>query len=105
MELPDSLFEDSARRRVALGLIIAEVVKRQGIKADPQRVRAAVEDLAATYEDPGEVMDYYYGSRDRLAPVESLVLEEQVVDWVLGQVSVEEEPATFAQITEPAHRG
>jgi trigger factor len=50
-------------------------------------------------------MDYYYGSRDRLAPVESLVLEEQVVDWVLGQVSVEEEPATFAQITEPAHRG
>jgi trigger factor len=105
MELPDSLFEDSARRRVALGLIIAEVVKRQGIKADPQRVRAAVEDLAATYEDPGEVMDYYYGSRDRLAPVESLVLEEQVVDWVLGHVSVEEEPATFAQITEPAHRG
>lgn len=105
MELPDSLFEESARRRVALGLIIAEVVKRQGIKADPQRVRAAVEDLAATYEDPGEVMDYYYGSRDRLAPVESLVLEDHVVDWVLSQAGVEEEHMTFAQVTEPAPRG
>jgi len=105
MELPDSLFEDPARRRVALGLIIAEVVKVQGIKADPQRVKAAVDDLASTYENPQEVVDYYYGSRDRLAPVESLVLEEQVVDWVLGQVRVEEEPSSFAELTEPGKKG
>ena len=105
VELPDNLFEDKARRRVALGLIIAEVVKRQGIEADAQRVRAAVEELASTYEDPGEVVDYYYESRDRLAPVKSLVLEEQVVDWVLGQVSVQGEPMSFAQLTEPGARG
>jgi trigger factor len=104
MELPDDLFEDSARRRVALGLIIAEVVKAQGIKADPERVRAAVEDLASTYEDPNEVMDYYFGSRDRLAPVESLVLEDQVVNWVLGQVGVEDEPTSFAELTAPGKR-
>jgi trigger factor len=104
MELPDDLFEDSARRRVALGLIIAEVVKAQGIKADPERVRAAVEDLASTYEDPNEVMDYYFGSRDRLAPVESLVLEDQVVSWVLGQVGVEDEPTSFAELTAPGKR-
>lgn len=102
MELPDNLFEDSARRRVALGLIIAEIVKRNGIKADPARVRAAVEDMASTYEEPHEVISYYYGDRQRLAPVESLVLEEQVVDWVLHQVTVEEETLTFAQLTEPA---
>lgn len=105
VELPDNLFEDSARRRVALGLIIAEVVKRQGIEADAQRVRAAVEELASTYEDPSQVVDYYYESRDRLASVESLVLEEQVVDWVLGQVDVQGEPMSFAQLTETGARG
>lgn len=100
MELPDNLFEDSARRRVALGLIIAEIVKQNGIKADPARIRAAVEDMAVTYEQPQEVIDYYYGDRQRLAPVESLVLEEQVMDWVLDQVTVENESLSFAQLTE-----
>jgi len=100
MELPDSLFEDSARRRVALGLIIAEIVKQNDIKADRARIRAAVEEIASTYEDPQEVIQYYYGNRQRLAPVESLVLEEQVMDWVLNQAAVEEEPLSFAQLTE-----
>ena len=101
MELPDSLFEESARRRVALGLIIAEIVKLNGIKADPTRIRSAVEDLASIYERPQEVIDYYFGDRQRLAPVESLVLEEQVIEWVLSQVTVEDEPLSFSQLTEP----
>lgn len=99
MELPDTLFEDSARRRVTLGLIIAEIVKHKGIKADPARIRAAVEEMASTYQEPQGVIDYYYADRQRLAPVESLVLEDQVVDWVLDQVRVEDEPLTFAQVT------
>jgi trigger factor len=102
MELPDNLFEDSARRRVALGLIIAEIVKKNGISANAARIREAVEEMASTYEQPQEVIDYYYGDRQRLAPVESLVLEEQVVDWVLGQVAVEDEAMTFPQLTEPS---
>jgi trigger factor len=101
MELPDALFEESARRRVALGLIIGEIVKQNGIKADPSRVRAAVEDMASSYEEPEEVIQYYYADRKRLGPVESLVLEDQVVDWVLDQVTVEDEPLSFAQLTEP----
>lgn len=101
MELPDALFEDSARRRVTLGLIIAEIVKQNGIKADPARIRAAVEEMAATYQEPQEVIDYYYGDRQRLAPVESLVLEEQVIDWALGQVTVEDELLIFDQVTAP----
>lgn len=101
MELPDNLFEESARRRVALGLIIAEIVKKNGIVANAASVRAAVEEMASTYEQPQEVVDHYYADRKRLAPVESLVLEDQVVDWVLGQVAVEDEATTFQQLTEP----
>jgi trigger factor len=102
IELPDAPFEEHARRRVALGLIIGEIIKQNGLKADPARVRAAVEEQASTYEDPKEVVDYYYAERQRLAPMESLVLESQVVDWVLDQVSVEDEALSFAQLTEPA---
>ncbi|MFZ0790541.1 MAG: trigger factor [Chromatiaceae bacterium] len=101
MELPDNLFEESARRRVALGLIIAEIVKKNGIVANAASVRAAVEEMASTYEQPQEVVGHYYADRKRLAPVESLVLEDQVVDWVLGQVAVEDEATTFQQLTEP----
>ena len=101
-ELPDAPFEEAARRRVALGLIVAEIVKQNGIKADAERIRAALNDLASTYEDPQEVVDYYYADRKRLAPMESLVLEDQVVDWVLNQVTVEDEQMDFAQLTDPA---
>ena len=102
MELPDNLFEESARRRVTLGLIVAEIVKRHGITADPARVREAVQEMASTYEDPQEVVDYYFADRQRLASVESLVLEDQVVDWVLTQVAVEDESLSFTQVTEGA---
>jgi trigger factor len=102
LELPDNLFEESARRRVALGLVIAEVVKANGIKVDPERVRAAVEDMASTYEHPQEVVNFYYKSKEHLASFESLALEEQVVDWVLGQAQVEDEPMSFQQLTAAA---
>ncbi|EGV18301.1 Trigger factor [Thiocapsa marina 5811] len=102
--LPDGLFEEGAKRRVALGLIIGEIVKQQGLRPDPQRVRAAVEDSASTYEQPQAVIDYFYSDPKHLASVESLVLEEQVVEWVLGQVEVEEEALTFDQLSESSAR-
>ncbi|WP_295388797.1 trigger factor [uncultured Thiodictyon sp.] len=102
VDLPDVLFEEQARRRVALGLIIGEIMKRHSIKAEPARVRAAIDAMAATYEDPQEVIDYYYADRQRLAPFESMVMEERVVEWVLEQVSVEDEQMSFAQLTDPA---
>lgn len=100
LELPDQLFEEQARRRVALGLIIAEVVKQQALSVDPERVRETVADMATSYEDPKEVMEFYLGNREQRASIESLVLEDQVVDWVLGQVQVEAEPSTFKDLTE-----
>ena len=102
IELPDNLFEESAQRRVRLGLVLAKVVKANEIKADPERVREAVEDMASTYENPKEVVDFYYGSKEHLASVEALALEGQVVDWVLTQVQVEDEPLGFQELMNPA---
>jgi trigger factor len=104
LSLPDGLFDEAARRRVSLGLIIGEIVKKQGLRADPQRVRAAVEESASTYEYPEAVIEYFYADPKRLVSIESLVLEEQVVGWVLEQVQVEEEVLTFSQLTDAASR-
>jgi trigger factor len=101
MDLPDDLFAEPARRRVALGLIVSHLIKQQGFKAEPAQVRSAIETLASTYDEPKQVIDYYYADRKRLAPVESMVLEEQVVDWVLSQVTVEDEEIAFADLTDP----
>lgn len=104
-ELPDILFRDQARRRVALGLIMAEVVEANRIELDPERVRRRVEDLASTYENPQEAIDYYYADKQHLAPVESLTLEDQVVDWVLDRITVVDEPATFQALSAPVAVG
>ena len=104
-ELPDDLYRSQARRRVALGLIIAEVVKANDIRVDPDRVREAVEDMASTYEHPQQVIDHYYANKEHLASVESLTLENQVVDWVLDQVTVVDEPTTFDELSAPAIGG
>jgi trigger factor len=104
LSLPEGLFDEAARRRVSLGLIIGEIVKKQGLRADPQRVRAAVEESASTYEYPEAVIEYFYADPKRLVSIESLVLEEQVVAWVLEQVQVEEEVLTFSQLTDAASR-
>lgn len=101
MQLPSELFADAARRRVALGLILGKVVKDNDIKADEGRVRAMVEEMAATYEQPQAVIDYYYGDRSRLSQVETSVLEEQVVELILEQVRVEDEPLSFDELTRP----
>ncbi|GBE48047.1 trigger factor [bacterium BMS3Bbin12] len=98
---PEDL-ESAARRRVGLGLIIAELVRVNGIAVDPVRVRAAVEGIAASYENPDEVVQWYYGDRGLLSGVESMVLEDQVVDWVAERAGVREVPGTFRELTHSA---
>lgn len=88
-------FESEASRRVALGLIIGEIIRRNQLQVDPERVRAEVENLSASYEKPEEVVQYYYSNREALAGVQSYVMEDMVTDWVLDQAQVTEEPATF----------
>lgn len=100
MRLPPEMFESGAKRRVALGLILGQIIRDNEIKTDPERVRETVERMAASYEQPQEVIDYYYGDEERLSSVRALVMEEQVVDLMLEQAQVEDEPLTFAQLTE-----
>ncbi len=97
----DEPFLEEARRRVKLGLLIAEIVKANDLKAEPDRVRDTIEELAAPYEDPGQVVNYYYGNKELLSSVEAMVLEDQVVDWVLGQARVTEVEQPFEQIMKP----
>lgn len=99
IKLPDEIFADNARRRVALGLVVGEVVKQNELSPDAERVRAAVEEMAATYDDPRAVVDYYYADRQRLATIESMVLEDLVVEHVLEQLEVTDEPISFSELT------
>jgi trigger factor len=100
--LEPSMFKEEAHTRVCLGLVLAEVIREHDIKPDPQRVRARIETIASTYEQPDEVINWYYGNRERLADIETSVLEEQVVDWVLERASVTEEATNFDALMRPA---
>lgn len=96
--LPRDLFHERAQRRVSLGLILAEVVKVNGLHAKPEQVRAVVEDLAQSYENPAEVVKWHYASKDRLNEAESAVLEDNVVTWVLEKVAVADKPMTLDEL-------
>jgi trigger factor len=98
INLAKSMFEDQAKRRVTLGLIMSEVVKANDLKADTDSVRAYVENMASSYEKPEEVVNYYFGDKKRLAEVESVVLEQAVVDWITEQVTVNESAASFSEV-------
>ncbi|QIK37359.1 trigger factor [Caldichromatium japonicum] len=98
VSLAPELFEAGARRRVALGLILGKIIRDHDLKPDPARVRTTVERLASSYERPQEVIDYYYSDAKRLESLQILVLEEQVVDLILDQVQVEEEPLSFSEL-------
>jgi trigger factor len=100
LDLPDELFAEPAQRRVKLGLVIAEVDKSQGLSASPERVRALVEEAAASYERPQDVIDYYYADPQRLSSMEALAIEELVVARMLESAEVEEVATTFEALTD-----
>ncbi|OGB26305.1 MAG: trigger factor [Burkholderiales bacterium RIFCSPLOWO2_02_FULL_57_36] len=98
MPFPPELFTTQAERRVRLGLILAEVVKSNNLQAKPEQIKAQVEEFAQSYEDPQQVIKYYFSDRNRLAEVEALVLEENVVNYVLGKAKVTEKPVPFDEL-------
>lgn len=99
--LPDELFRDQAEKRVALGLILGEVIKQRNLKADPARIREAIEDIASTYEEPEQVVAWYYGNEEQLQAMESVVLEDQVFDIVLDQAQVSEKEVSYDELINP----
>ncbi len=98
MPLQPEWFADQAKRRVTLGLILAELVKSENLLATPEKVRAMVEENAQSYEHPEEVIRWYYAQPQRLGEVEGLVIESNVVEWVLGKAKVTDKPAVFDEL-------
>lgn len=96
-----SLYEAEAARRVKLGLLLAEITQREGIRAEPQRVRAQIERLAAGFDDRDAVVNWYYSQPERLQEMENMALEEQLVDWVLSKVQVTEQALSFDDVVAP----
>ena len=101
VELDAAVFEQPVRRRLALDLLVAEIIKQHRIELDHAQVRARVETIASTYQEPARVLDWYYSDRERLAGIESLVFEDQVVEWVLERATVTDEQASFDRILNP----
>ncbi|MFZ6688997.1 trigger factor [Undibacterium sp. SXout11W] len=95
---PTELFAAQAERRVRLGLILAELVKANNLQATADQIKAQVEDFAQSYEDPQQVVKYYYSDRNRLAEVEALVLEENVVNYVLSKSKVSDKVLPFDEL-------
>ena len=106
-ELPidGNLFRDDAKRRVAVGLLLAEIVKSNNMQADPEAVRERIGSIASTYDESEKVINHYYGNADRLQEVESGVLEEQVVEWILERAKVTDEESTFDELLNPRQTG
>ena len=100
-QLTDDLFRDEALRRSRLGLVLAELVQRNGIQADQESVRAKVDDMASAYDDPEQVVQYYYQNKHMLQGIEAMVVEDRVVDWVLERAQVSEAPTTFDAVMNP----
>ena len=99
--LPDDLFREQAARRVQLGLVLGEVIKQEQLKADPAKVREAIEELASTYESPEEVINWYYGNEEQLATIETGVLEDQVFDFVIEQSAVTDKQVGYQEVMKP----
>lgn len=99
--LPDELFKEQAERRVALGLLMSEFVQANKLTADKDKVKETIDEFASTYHDPEEVVNYYYSNEEQLAAVESLVLEDQVVEKILESAKVTEKSSTYDEVLKP----
>lgn len=95
LKLPRELFEEQAKRRVALGLILGEVIHKNDIKVDDNKVRSTIEDMAKSYERPKDVVDWYYSDESRLNDVRQMVLENQTIDWLVAQAKVTDQAIDF----------
>lgn len=99
--LSDELFREQSIKRVRLGLVVGEIIRRDEIKADAAAVRAQIEKLASSYQDPQEVIDHYYSDQELLRNIEGLVLEEAVTEKVLAASSVTDEQKSFKEMMNP----
>ncbi|WP_233117774.1 trigger factor [Aggregatibacter actinomycetemcomitans] len=100
-QLPRELFEEQAKRCVLVGLLLAQVIASNELKADEERAKAMIEDIASAYEQPADVVEYYSKNNELMNNIRNVVLEEQAVDAVLAKAQVTEKAATFDEIMNP----
>jgi trigger factor len=93
--IPDDVFRPQAEKRVRLGLVVAELVRKNELQAKPEQLKAHIDELAASYEKPQEVVRWYLGDNRRMAEVESVVIENNVTDFVLSKAKVSEKEISF----------
>lgn len=98
LKLPKEMFKDKAQKRVALGLILGEIIRENDIKVDDSKVRAKIEEMAKSYEQPEAFVSWYYGDKSRLQGVQQMVLEDQTVEWLLTKVKISDETMSFNDI-------
>lgn len=99
--LPDELFKEQSQRSVALGLLISEIIRANEVVVDAERVRALVDEVAQSYEQPEEVVKWYYSSKEQMAQVQSAVLEDQVVDLVLAKAQITDTALGYEELLRP----
>jgi len=104
LKLPRDAFEGQAKRRVALGLILGEIIKKNAIKLDGSKVRSTIEDMAKSYEHPDDVVAWYYSDESRLNDVQQMVLEDQTVEWLVAQAKVTDEAVNFNDVMDRKKR-
>jgi len=96
--IPDDVFRPQAERRVRLGLVVAELVRANALQAKPEQIKAHIDELAASYEKPADVVRWYQSDRQRLAEVEAVVIENNVTDFVLSKAKVTEKAVSFDEL-------
>jgi trigger factor len=96
--IPDDVFRPQAERRVRLGLVVAELVRSNSLQAKTEQIKSHIEELAASYEKPEDVMRWYYSDNNRLAEVEAIVIENNVTDFVMAQAKISEKAVTFDEL-------
>ena len=101
IKLTPDMFRTQAEHRVALGLVVGELVRSQALAAKPEQVRSLVAEAAQTYEQPDAVVRWHYEKPERLNEFQALAVERNIVDWVLGRVKVVDQPATFEALMAP----
>ena len=97
-EIPEDIFRPQAERRVRMGLVVAELVRAHELQAKPEQLKAHIDELAASYEKPEDVVRWYFSDRQRLAEVEAVVVENNVVDFVLSKAKVVDKAVSFDEL-------
>ncbi len=104
-QLPAELFQEQAERRVRIGLLLGEVIRVNDIKAEDNRVKAIIESMATAYEDPQEVVDYYFKNEQLLNNIRNLAVEEQAVELIMAKAQVTEKALSFDEVINKAAAG